>query len=698
MYLSSREKMILEQLLSASEEMTINDLAKEIAVSSRTIHRDLKGIEQFLTASGLQLTRKTGVGIQITGPIANREQLKRNLMTLTLQDFMAEERQMLILSTLYEASGPVKLFTLANELQVTVATISNDLLKLEAQLEDFQLSIIRRRGYGIELSGSEESKRRAISYTISKSLSEDEFLSLIKRSIQQKTTNQENTISERLLHLVDQEKVFLIEETIRDLNPELLNTMTDSAYVGLVVHLTLAIDRIQQGEKIEMAQDFLSQLKKEPEYNVAEKMIAELALRFDIDIPEAEIGYITMHLQGAKLRVYGDTSLTSTHLQIAIQTKQLIQEVEVATNFKLTDQAPLFEGLVAHLKPALYRIQQNMGIANPLLKNIRQDYEELYKIVQAACQKVFVDTKIPEEEVGFLVLHFGAAILGSKKEGNLTAYVVCSSGIGTSKMLATQLRQEIPEIEEIRNVSAFELSALPITESDLVISTIQLRDIPFEYIVVSPFLTADEIQQVDLFAKRKLLLQNKAVVKKPSVSSLVEITERMHRIHAYTETMAMILENFKLTATVEEQSLETHIQTACSELKALNIIENITAVTEALFEREALGGLGIPDTSLALFHAKDKSVLKPSFTIYALGEPMVMSAMDGSNIEVSYILLLLAPDPYEAYNMEILSLISSILIESEQSIALFQSGKKEKIHAYLGEKFEQFLHEKIKNV
>lgn len=698
MYLSSREKMILEHLLSASEEMTINDLAKEIAVSSRTIHRDLKGIEQFITASGLQLTRKTGVGIQITGSVADKAQLKRKLMTLTLQDFMAEERQMLILSALYEATGPVKLFTLANELQVTVATISNDLLKLEAQLKDFQLSIIRRRGYGIELSGSEESKRRAISYTISKSLSEDEFLSLIKRSMKQKTTIQDNTISERLLHLVDQEKVFLIEETIKDLTPELLTTMTDSAYVGLVVHLTLAIDRIQQGEKIDMAQDFLTQLKKESEFEVAEKMIAQLARRFDIEIPEAEVGYITMHLQGAKLRVYGDTSLKSTHLQVAIQAKQLIQEVEVATNFKLTDQAPLFEGLVAHLKPALYRIQQNMGITNPLLKNIRQDYEELYKVVEAACQKVFVSTKIPEEEVGFLVLHFGAAILGSKKEGNLTAYVVCSSGIGTSKMLATQLRREIPQIEAIKNVSAFELSEWPITESDLIISTIQLPDIPYEYLVVSPFLTAAEIQQVELFAKRKLLVQNDADVAQQPLSNIADITKRMHSFHAYTETMAMILENFVLTEKTAQQSLEAHILAACTELEALDVIEDAAIVTEALFERESLGGLGIPETTLALFHTKHESVLKPSFTIYAVGEPIVLSAMDGSEIDMSYILLLLAPDPYDAYKMEILSFISSILIESEQSIALFQSGEKEEIHAYLGKKFEQFLQEKIKNI
>ena len=91
MSISAREKMIIEKLLTASHEVTMEDLAKEISVSTRTIHRDLSGIENFLKTFDLQLLRKTGVGIQITGSVANKEQLKRQLMTFTLHEYMAEE-------------------------------------------------------------------------------------------------------------------------------------------------------------------------------------------------------------------------------------------------------------------------------------------------------------------------------------------------------------------------------------------------------------------------------------------------------------------------------------------------------------------------------------------------------------------------------------------------------------------------------
>ena len=696
MYISAREKLIVEILLDKREELTIKDLAEEIDVSVRTIHRDLKGIGKLLKEYNLGLNRKTGVGIQITGSEESKENLKRKMMTFTLQNYMADERQTLILCTLYEAAGPVKLFTLANELRVTVATISADLIKLEEQLKHFQLSILRKKGYGVELNGPEKAKRRAISYVIANSLKEDEFLSLIEDSLQKKSAVQENTISERLLHLVDREKLLIIEDVMRELNHDTLISITDNAYVGLIVHLALAIERIKQGEKIEMDPDFLNQLKQEPEYDTAEKIISELISRFHIEIPEAEIGYITMHLQGAKLRQNEENLLEVPSLPIVMQAKKLMKNVEEISGYQLMNNAPLLEGLITHLRPALYRIEQNMGITNPLLQSIRKDYKELFEIVTDACNKTFPDLEIPDEEIGFLVMHFGSAILGSTGKNNLKAYVVCSSGIGTSKMLSTQLRREIREIEEIRNISVFELNELQISDRDLVISTIHLQDFPHEYIMVSPFLTAEEVKQIELYVKRKMLIKSRSPELQGKVPNAETIASRMERIQFYTGAVANLLVGFQHTTEKEAVPLKTSIRTLCENLEKEGVIRNAVAISDALFAREAMGGVGIPGTKLALFHTKHEQVLKPSFTVHTLREPIVMNAMDATDIEVSQVLLLLSPDPYHEPGLEVLSLISTLIIENEQSIELFESQDENRIQSYLGLKFEQFVDEKIK--
>lgn len=144
--ISAREKVILDELINRSEEVTIKELSEKIAVSPRTIHRDLNTIEKLLRPYNLELIRKTGVGIQILGEETNKEILKQKLNTFSSREYTLDERQTMILCTLYESTEPVKLFALANELGVAIATISSDLLKLEEQLKPFQLLIVKKEG------------------------------------------------------------------------------------------------------------------------------------------------------------------------------------------------------------------------------------------------------------------------------------------------------------------------------------------------------------------------------------------------------------------------------------------------------------------------------------------------------------------------------------------------------------------------
>ncbi|MBO0587384.1 BglG family transcription antiterminator [Sporosarcina sp. E16_8] len=696
MDISAREKIILDELIDRNEEVTIKELSEKIAVSPRTIHRDLNTLEKLLRAYNLELIRKTGVGIQIVGVETDKEILKQKLNTFSSREYTLDERQTMILCTLYESSEPVKLFALANEIGVAIATISADLLKLEEQLKPFKLLIVKKRGYGIEISGSEKAKRRAMSYVIAKTLKEDELFSFTKERIQKKSGNQENPISKRLLHLVDREKILIIEDVMQQLNRVLPFPITDNAYVGLIVHLTLAIERIMLGENIQMDTVYLEQLTKEPEYHIAQEIIAKLSARFQIEIPKAEIGYITMHLQGAKLRHNEGQLLEASNLETFIHAKKLIQCMEDATGEDLMDNAPLLEGLVTHLKPAIYRIRQDMGITNPLLKSIRKDYEELFQIVKNAVGKVFPELQIPNEEIGYLVMHFGSVLLGVKGEKDLKAYIVCSSGIGTSKMLVSRLQREIPEIAEIANVSLFELNELQISDRDLVISTIYLQDFTKEYLIVSPFMTEEEIKQVQLYARRQKLIKKPVTLVNHSNSTIEEITNRMKSIHLYTGTVAELLSGFQHSSQKEHMSVEKYIRVACNQLEKKNIIKDAEIVADALFAREAIGGIGIPETKLALFHTRHEQILKPSFTIQTLVDPIVMKAMDGTDSEVRHLLLLLAPHSYHEQGLEVLSYISSLIIEDEKSIELFESSPGTHIHSYLAQKFEQFINEKIK--
>ncbi|NLZ80898.1 MAG: PRD domain-containing protein, partial [Clostridiales bacterium] len=82
------------------------------------------------------------------------------------------------------------------------------------------------------------------------------------------------------------------------------------------------------------------------------------------------------------------------------------------------------------------RLKNNMLISNPLLQQIKDTYPEIFEkcsYVGKLIEKTYV-YKVPETEIGFLAMHFGAAIVRveNKKEYNrkVKIGIVCASGIG----------------------------------------------------------------------------------------------------------------------------------------------------------------------------------------------------------------------------------------------------------------------------
>jgi mannitol operon transcriptional antiterminator len=702
LYISARERQLLEILLSKTDEITVKNLADQIGVSERTIHRDLKNVEDILKEYDLLLEKKSGVGVYITGDADKIRELELFLFNLSHNEYTPDERQTIILCELLETNGPVKLLGLANDLNVTIATVSADLTKLEEQLQTFGLSLIRKRGYGVEIEGEEGAKRRAMSNLISEYLDESELLSLTRENIQKKSTQQINSISERLMGLVEKRKLVIVEKIVESVVQELPFSMADSAFIGLVVHLALAVERIQKGEGITIDPSYLEGQQLTKEYQFARKMVAELEQVFQITIPEAEIAYITMHLKGAKLRRANEYLIEDSGLQVAIKTKNLIDYIGKQTGVDLSGNRSLFEGLILHLKPALYRIKQKMGISNPLLDKIKRDYAELFSIVKEAMEQVFYEFHVPDEETGYIVMHFGAALMGNMDLPNFKTLVICSSGIGTSKLLATKLQKEFPELKQVENVSMMEFKKMKKDRDyQLVISTIPIPDDDLDYIVVSPFLTKNEIDRIRTYINQHKIVHGSErkfpihfhheQVRKNSFTLIKE----MKSIQEYASTIAVVLEGFEVIEQREHPSIEAVLQQACFRLFEKQKIDQPREVVKALLEREKLGGLGIPGTAMALYHIRSPHVLTPSFTIHALPEPIEVAGMDGDVVEMKDLVLLLSPEVFPEQGLEVLSQISSMLIESEESMAIFQSNHQDKITNLLTIRFDQFFNEKL---
>jgi mannitol operon transcriptional antiterminator len=690
MNISSRQRMILEILVREETGITVHEIAEKIQVSSRTVHRELNDLETLLEPYGIQIVKRAGVGVQINGKEENIDRLLSELSSVATTEFTPNERKALILCMLLEADEPVKLLSLAYDLKAAIATISHDLDELEDWLRQNGLSLIRKRGYGIEIAGPEAAKRRAISNLIVQHLDESELIWFIKQSIPNKSLPIKNSISNRLLGLIEKEKLSKVEIALRDIEKELSFPLADSAYIALVVHLSLVIERIARGEKIEFDPYYLAQLKETNEFKIAKHIIDRLSEIFELEFPEAETGYITTHLMGAKLRQSKEDLFDMSDLQLKKKIQMLVRICEEKLDRKFLDVQSLYHGLLTHMYPALHRMLQNMSIRNPLLEQIKKDYPFLFQVVQEAVAEVFPTLRVPDEEIGFLVMHFGSSLEKEHyKLHKYRAYVVCSSGIGSSKMLASRIKKEIPEIEVIKNISLFDIGDIDRTQYDLIISTISLPIQEERVVIVSPLLSQNEI------AKIKAYLQNITIESKANdtlteknfyeypVLALQTIQSRINHVVELIESITwMELDN-------RGHNVAESLSQICNMLETKDILVNQEKVVEKLLEREKQGGLGIPNTTLGFYHGRSEYVNQSSFTICSLKTPFLIQSMENKPISIHYILLLLAPTATSKEGLEILSEMSSLLLEDETVETIVQ-GTQTSIQAYFAKRLYDY--------
>ena len=115
-------------------------------------------------------------------------------------------------------------------------------------------------------------------------------------------------------------------------------------------------------------------------------------------------------------------------------------------------------------------------------------------------RNIFQPIKIPEDEIGYIVIYFIASM------NSISVLVVCSTGIGSSKMLRSRLEREFSEIDVKKIISLHKLHDEDLKQYDFIISTVPLDLDESKYLCVSPPLNDGEKEkvrkQIDILNKR----------------------------------------------------------------------------------------------------------------------------------------------------------------------------------------------------
>ncbi|GAB6099565.1 transcriptional regulator LicR [Halanaerocella petrolearia] len=512
---NKRSGKILRILLNREESIVIKELATEFDVSTRTIRSDLNKLEQCLEEREVELIKRPRVGVWLEGDDIQKAALERKLFEVSdFQESLSPvRRHKYILKCLLQTDYKYTIQSLAEELYVSRATIYKDIEKVTDWLAQYNLSLERRRNYGIEVKGTEKNWRKAVADLLAELKDDQELKEILEEETSIELDSRiDSQTYQQLKGLFNNINFRQIEKILKEAESELEFLFTDEALVGLITHIAISVERLTKDKDIKMDKGQLSNLQEKEEFKVAEFIAEKLEQKLNIELPIAEIGYISLHILGAKLQQNIQTTnitdvLDNADPKVIRIAQEIISITEEVLDVELTGDDQLLVGLVLHLRPAINRLKYGMNLRNPLLDRIKADYPSVFGAAWAT-SIVFerhLGIKVNEEEIGYIALHLGAALERVSKE--LKAIIVCGSGIGTSQLVASRLAKSLSGLEIIDMVAAHELKNRDLAQVDIIISTIPLADLSQPVVQVSPLVTKNDINLIK--DKVNYILQDK---------------------------------------------------------------------------------------------------------------------------------------------------------------------------------------------
>ena len=492
MLISDRSKEIIENLMNANGPLTVAALAKKLNVTERTIYRQIPEVTQIMESYDLSLDNSSGKGFMIFGSLYNIKRLNNAFEEVkTEQNYSSKERVDIILLSLLNEDDYIKTQSLAIDLNTSSQTVRNDYHALKDKLQGHNVTFETKKSEGVRLTGMEIPKRHLFVNVLLQNITPAVFFDWIKD-----TNFRPNPFIDLLKTFHYEEDLKMLYEKLQPVIRKRHLNISDKELQEFLLLMTVFIKR---HSNIEDQDEFLSLTIQESDTDYEEQfrqdILKILKHNFNIEIYKNEKDYFHWMIHLYVGRTHYELSQQISAFQNLDHISCLIKEIEEKFQFPFSQDKNLAENLLLHINMAMERIQSGITVANPMLEDIYQSNPKLYEIVKQCFRNVFQSVKIPEDEIGYIVIYFIAS-MDSLSKHSISVLVVCSTGIGSSKMLRSRLEREFSEIDVKKIISLQKLHDENLEQYDLIISTVPIDMDESKYLCVSPLLNVEEKENV----------------------------------------------------------------------------------------------------------------------------------------------------------------------------------------------------------
>lgn len=694
---------ILQYLMRKNDYVKIQELAELYKLTDRAIRYKIDKIEEFLVKNGFQyLDRQHLKGIKIIKQPGLKEFLNSFLGEYTPYKYIysKNERFEFIVMKILQSKEPVKFSYFQSKLCVSKNTISKELELIEEWLNERELKVIRKSRLGIIVEGNEENKRKAIGEITSETISAEDIVNYVKKGTTKSKIN--NLQFKTLFSDID---IDFIDGLIKSAEVELNKEFSDEAYGSLITHITIMIKRVQINTNISIPEINLENLKAGKEHGVAKKILQKIDEHYNIKVPEEEINYITLHLLGAKVLKTNEIYNIKEHDfdNIFSVCKKMTEEIEKIYDVDLgTKREKVIEGLVLHLRPSIYRIKFNLKLINPLYDEIRINYNELFLNTKSVSRHLenFIGNKIDDHEIAYITLHFGAAIKNVKEDKRkiLKVILVCGTGVGTAKMVSSQILNNF-QVEVVDTVSSRVVKDLKNVEYDFIISTVDIPDISDDsYIKINPLMLKKDYEKLSKHLQAKYKKEENYESEMQLINRLINITSKYSTINDVEqlkyefmyelkkERYQLASKNFgyklndlltpdMISLNIECRYWEQAIRKGMKKLREKNYVES--SYEEAVINNiKEMGPYMVMAPGIVLSHAKpEDGVNKLGISLMTIKNPVKFGSE--LNDPVKLVVTLAAID--KETHLKALSQLIELSMNSEDMKSVFKAKTTEEI-------------------
>ncbi|WP_164505054.1 BglG family transcription antiterminator [Companilactobacillus hulinensis] len=482
----NQQELKVVKLLLDSDVIHYSDIEKSIGRSRKTITKYLDEIEEVLSEYLIDLVRKRNVGIYLEGNTSELSNVFQNEYYSDLPK-TKEERVVSILSKLLLSNDAQTIQDLADRAFVSRSTLESDFKEVKQLLARYD-AFIETTHEGIKIVASESAKRKLMS----------ELLTMYWGNTMY-TRNEKGEIHSKLQLPTEMQSFFskeVFKKVLESLDEfeELGNLkFSDYEFQSLAIHLIISMERITKDETLEKGEES----EKLEENTIS--LIEILEKKFKVKIPEYEQQYINIHILAAEGKTFDQGNIS--------ESKTPFKEVTISDYLRKVlkhyDDI-LINGLTVHLSSALKRLYLGLSLHNPYTDDIKRYFPRAYNEsidISSAIEQKFNIT-LNEDEVAYIALHIEAFL--ERKKSMVNVAIVCSTGLGTARLLEQRVKKFFPESIHITRVTSIQaLKHNPISE-DLVISTINF-DVPnIPVVIVPPFLDPNSVNRIRSVTKNIL--------------------------------------------------------------------------------------------------------------------------------------------------------------------------------------------------